>query len=75
MRTDVDVHDLPARLNELIALANAGQEVVVTEEGTPRAKLVPVVPVRRPVFDLHPGAFVVGPDFDDPLPPDVWPTE
>ncbi len=75
MRTDVDIHDLPARLNEAIAMANAGHEVVLTDQGTAKAKLVPFTQRRAPVMDLHPGAFVMGPEFDDPLPEEVWPTK
>lgn len=68
MRTDVDVHDLPARLDEVIALAKAGQEVVVVANGAPCAKLIPVEPPRGArVPDLHPGAIVMLPGFDDPL--------
>ena len=42
MRTDVDIHDLPARLDEVLALASAGQEVVLMANGTARARLMPV---------------------------------
>ena len=73
--TSVDIHDLPARLDEILALAQAGQEIVLVANGAPLAKLLPMsAPVTRQ-FDLHPGAFVVGPEFDDPLPADVWPSD
>lgn len=75
MRTDVDVNELPARLNEILALANAGQEIVILADGTPRARLFPVDPNGMRVPNLHPGAFVVGPEFYEPLPEDVWPTQ
>lgn len=75
MRTDVDVHDLPARLDEVIALENTGQEIVLTEHGTAKAKLVPIAARRTPVMDLHPGAFVIGPEFDEPFPPQEFPTQ
>lgn len=75
MRTDVDVNDLPARLNEVLALANAGQEIVVIANGTARARLVPVAEKKARIPDLHPGAIEIGPAFYEPLPEDVWPTE
>lgn len=75
MRTDVDISELPARLNEVLALANAGQEIVVCLNGIPRARLFPMEQKGSRVPNLHPGAFVVGPEFYEPLPEDVWPTE
>lgn len=75
MRTDVEIHDLPARLDELLALVSAGQEVVVVANGAPRAKLIPVGPMPVRVPDLHPGAMVMLPGFDDPLTEDEWPAQ
>ncbi|QDU30912.1 hypothetical protein ETAA8_60650 [Anatilimnocola aggregata] len=75
MRTDIEIQDLSARLDEALALANAGEEVILVANGAPKAKLVPVESAGGRVFDLHPGAFVVGPEFDDPLSDDVWPNK
>lgn len=72
MRTDVDIQEVPARFEELVALAEAGQQVVILVNGTARAL---IAPLTRPFPGLHPGAIVLGPDFNDPLPEDVWPTE
>lgn len=78
MRTDVDFQELPARLNEIIALANAGQEVVLTEHGTAKAKLVPLsneaakAPSEPRTLGLRPGAIILAPDFNDPLPDEFW---
>lgn len=80
MRTDVEFHDLPTRLREVIALAKAGDEVVLTDQGNALAKLVPLqnaceTPTRErkvPVLGLRPGAIVLAPDFNDPLPDEFW---
>ena len=75
MRTDVEIRDLPARFDELLALMSAGQEVVVIANGAPRAKLILVEPKPVRVPDLHSGAMVMLPGFDNPLTEDEWPTQ
>ena len=44
MSTTVEVHELPARLGEVLSLAAAGTEVIVTEGHVSRARLVPLAP-------------------------------
>lgn len=69
----IDVNDLPAQLTNIVAQAEAGDEVVVTQNGSPMVKLSPIVVAKKPrVFGLHPGAMVMAPDFDDPLPDEFW---
>jgi antitoxin (DNA-binding transcriptional repressor) of toxin-antitoxin stability system len=67
----IDIRELPARLDELLALAAAGREVILADGPEPRARLLPVRPVeRRP--GLHAGAIQPSADFDAPLPEDFW---
>src|SRR5438874_851433 len=40
--TQIEIRELPARIEEVIALAQAGTEVILTEDSVARAKLVPV---------------------------------
>ena len=68
----IDVKDLPARLDEALASAAAGDEVIVTDGTNPRARLVPLPPPGGRVAGLHPGAYQIAPDFDDPLPDEFW---
>jgi antitoxin (DNA-binding transcriptional repressor) of toxin-antitoxin stability system len=68
----VDVHELPSRFEELLALAAAGGEVLITDGDVPRARLVAIVPGGLRIPGLHPGAMVMAPDFDDPLPDEFW---
>jgi antitoxin (DNA-binding transcriptional repressor) of toxin-antitoxin stability system len=68
----VEVHELPARFAELLALAAAGAEVIVTEGNIPRARLLPLTGVADRVPGLHQGAIQTADDFDAPLPDEFW---
>jgi antitoxin (DNA-binding transcriptional repressor) of toxin-antitoxin stability system len=72
MATAIDIRDLPARLEEALALASAGDEVIFLEGSTPRARLVPFGSAPARAAGLHPGATQTAPDFDAPLPDDFW---
>lgn len=51
----IDIRELPARLDELLALTAAGQEVLLFDGSTARARLVPL-PLTERVAGLHAGA-------------------
>lgn len=72
MPRTIDIRDLPARLTELLAQVSAGEEIVVVDGKTPRARLIPpdAKPGRTP--GLHSGDLAAAPDFDAPLPEDFW---
>jgi antitoxin (DNA-binding transcriptional repressor) of toxin-antitoxin stability system len=72
MTTAIDIRELPVRLEEALALASAGGEVILLDGSTPRARLVPLTPTPERVAGLHPGALQPTPDFDAPLPDDFW---
>lgn len=72
MLTKIDIHDLPARFGEALAAATAVGEVVLTEGGEPKARLVPCAPPRPRVPGLHAGMMDVAADFDAPLPDEFW---
>lgn len=82
MRTDVEYTELPARWTEVVALAKAGDEVVLTEQGNALVKLVlvqgavgfpPSATQRKtPIPGLRPDAIVLAPDFNEPLPDEFW---
>jgi len=63
MATAIDIRDLPARLEEALALAAAGHEVILLDGPTPRARLVPYGPAPPRVAGLHAGAIQSAPDF------------
>jgi antitoxin (DNA-binding transcriptional repressor) of toxin-antitoxin stability system len=72
MPTTIDIRDLPARLDEALALAAAGQEVVLLDGATPRARLIPFASSGERIAGLHAGAIQPAADFDAPLPDDFW---
>jgi prevent-host-death family protein len=69
----VDVSEAQSQLQELLPLVKAGTEVVLTEGNTPVARLIPIgQPPSTRVPGLHPGAFWISEDFDEPLPDEFW---
>jgi prevent-host-death family protein len=65
----ISVTQAKAKLDELIDLALAGDEIVITKRGQPVARLVPVVQRRRQ-FGVLKGKLVIPDSFFDPLPRD-----
>jgi antitoxin (DNA-binding transcriptional repressor) of toxin-antitoxin stability system len=59
---------------DLLAQAVAGNEVIITEHGTPVARLVPVVAhsKKKRVAGLNRGTIWTSEDFDDSLPNELW---
>lgn len=57
-----------------MADAFAGNEVIITEHGTPVARLVPVVAPsqKKRVAGLNRGTISMREDFDEPLPDGFW---
>lgn len=75
MTRTVSVDEAQERLQDLLAQALAGDEVVITENGKPVARLVPV-PVaaanKNRVAGLNRGTIWTSDDFDQPLPDEFW---
>jgi prevent-host-death family protein len=67
----VDIREAAEHLSELLSLVAEGMEIIVTQNDTPLARVVPFEqPPRIP--GLHRGAITVSDDFDDPLPDEFW---
>ena len=68
---NVSVHEAKTHLSRVLALVEAGEDVVISRAGTPVARLVPIGSVVRHalVGSLRGGIDLTG--FDDPLPDDV----
>jgi prevent-host-death family protein len=47
------IADLKARLSRFLSLVKAGEEILVTERGTPIARLVPVAPAGDEIDSLR----------------------
>lgn len=64
----VDLNEAKAHLSELIEAALKGEDVLITLESKPVAKIVPVTRTRpRPQFGSAKGMIVISEDFDEPL--------
>ena len=64
----VDVDDAKTRLPDLIEAAITGEEVVITKDDQPMAKLVPIFRVSpRPQFGSARGLISMSEDFDEPI--------
>ena len=69
---NVSVYDAKTNLSRLLDRAANGEEIVITRNGRPVAKLVPPTPVRKPrKLGLLKGKIRIAKDFDAPLPEDV----
>lgn len=69
----IEVHEVPSHLAELLALIAAGTEVILVQDNTPLARLVPInVSSKQRIAGLHIGSTWVSEDFDAPLPDDFW---
>jgi antitoxin (DNA-binding transcriptional repressor) of toxin-antitoxin stability system len=69
----VELSEAGDQLAELVAQAASGTEVVLTEDHTPRARLVAVsAGSTQRVPGLHPGSMAASDDFDAPLPDEFW---
>jgi prevent-host-death family protein len=71
MTKSVGVHEAKTHLSRLLDDVEAGEEVVITRNGEPTARLVAVRSVARRMFGIDRGRFVVPEDFDAPLADDV----
>ena len=74
MTQTVSVDEAQNKLQDLVARALAGDEVIITERGTPVARLVPVLAhsKKKRVAGLNRGTISTSEDFDDPLPNEFW---
>ncbi len=71
--TTINIEEAGARINELVKLAHQGQDVVITDQGRPTARLVSV-PASNGTreFGKYRGKIVIADDFDAALPDDFW---
>jgi prevent-host-death family protein len=74
MTQTVSVDEAQDKLQDLLARALAGHEVIIPERGTPVARLVPVVAhsKKKRVPGLNRGTISTSDDFDEPLPDEFW---
>jgi prevent-host-death family protein len=69
---EISVYEAKTQLSKLLDRAVAGEEVVITRNGRPVARLVPALRKRSPrKLGALRGKIRVPEDFDAPLPDDV----
>ena len=69
----VDIHDTEITIAEWLRLVQEGDELVITDDDHPLARLMPVdAPPHRRVAGLNRGQIWTSEDFDEPLPDEFW---
>jgi prevent-host-death family protein len=67
----VTIHTAKTTLSQLVARAEAGEEIILARGNMPIAKIVPYQPVApKRQFGAFRGVVSVGPEFFEPLPDD-----
>ena len=73
MSKTVDISEAQAQLPELVSLALAGDDVIISADNKPVARLVPISAAsQRRVAGLNQGELWTSDDFDEPLPETFW---
>lgn len=68
----VNIYEAKTRLSQLVDKAAAGEDVVVSRNGKPLARITRLdAPKRRVRFGVLKGKLTIPEDFDAPLPADV----
>jgi prevent-host-death family protein len=67
-----NLYDAKTNLSKLVDRASKGEEFIITKNGVPMAKLVPIEQTKgKRKFGVWKGKIWISPDFDDPLPDDI----
>ena len=70
--TQIGMHEAKTKLSQLVERAEAGEEIVIARNGTPVARLIPVVSANglAAVHGALRGRIQIADDFDE-LPADI----
>lgn len=69
----VNVEEAKNQLPDLLVLALDGNQVIITEDGKPLARLVPIASSKKKrVAGLNRGKIWTSEDFDEPLRDEFW---
>lgn len=69
---NVELPELQTDFSELLRRVLSGEEVIISQAGTPIARIVPIAEQSLPrIPGLDRGKVIIAPDFDAPLPEDV----
>ncbi|MFB2916886.1 MULTISPECIES: type II toxin-antitoxin system Phd/YefM family antitoxin [Aerosakkonema] len=69
----VNIHQAQTNLSRLLSRVELGEEIIISNQGIPIAKLVPfrTLSNRRASLGEDRGRFIVPEDFNDPLPKEI----
>ncbi|MGH7727847.1 MAG: type II toxin-antitoxin system Phd/YefM family antitoxin [Vulcanimicrobiaceae bacterium] len=67
----VGIFEAKTHLSALIEGVERGEPVVLTKNGKPVARIVPIAGLERREFGFDDGLGYIADDFDAPLPPEV----
>ena len=65
----IEVQEAEKHLKELVSLVVKGEHIVLSENNTPIAELIPI---SQRVAGLHAEGIWTSDDFDEPLPEQFW---
>lgn len=70
---NVTIDQAETNLSQLLSRVERGEEIVISDQGVPIAKLVPVRSGsrRRSSLGMDQGKLIISDDFNDPLPNDI----
>jgi prevent-host-death family protein len=69
----VSVDEAQSQFVNLLAIASQGGEVIITQNGKPLARLVPIAqPKKKRIAGLNRGSIQMSEDFDEPLSDEFW---
>ncbi len=71
---NITLQEAEGRLNELLDLVDQGEEIIITKDNQPCAKLVAILPPikKRRIFGQHKGKARMSKDFNATLPDNIW---
>lgn len=74
MHTTIELPNETLSLHDVVHRVMQGEEIVISEAGTPLVRMVPINPpqVLRRTAGLSEGAATIADDFDAPLPDTFW---
>lgn len=69
----VTIDEAQSQFADLLAIVSEGGEVIITQNGKPLARLIPMVqPKTKRIAGLNRGSIWTSEDFDEPLPEKFW---
>jgi prevent-host-death family protein len=69
----VNIEEAKKQFADLIAAASEGDEIIITQNGEPLVRLVPIAkPKKKRIAGLNRGSIWTSSDFDEPLPDEFW---